>query len=41
MIIAGKKTNKQTSKKTTTPTTTTKTGKLNNRGFNNFLEVLP
>ena len=41
MIIAGKKkkTNKQTNKKTTT--TTTKTGKLNNRGFKNFLEVLP
>ena len=37
MIIAGKKqTNKQTNKKTTT-----KTGKLNNRGFKNFLEVLP
>ena len=34
-----KKTNKQTNKKTTT--TTTKTGKLNNRGFKNFLEVLP
>ena len=30
---------KQTNKKTTT--TTTKTGKLNNRGFKNFLEVLP
>ena len=37
MIIAGKKKkNKQTNKKTTT-----KTGKLNNRGFKNFLEVLP
>ena len=32
------KTNKQTNKKTTTKK---KTGKLNNRGFKNFLEVLP
>ena len=35
MIISGKK---QTNKKTTTKK---KTGKLNNRGFKNFLEVLP
>ena len=36
-----KKTNKQTKKKTTTATKKKKTGKLNNRGFKNFLEVLP
>ena len=37
MIIAGKKqTNKQTKKQQQK-----KTGKLNNRGFKNFLEVLP
>ena len=33
-----KQTNK---KKTTTATKKKKTGKLNNRGFKNFLEVLP
>ena len=38
MIIAGKKqTNKQTKKQQQQK----KTGKLNNRGFKNFLEVLP
>ena len=37
MIIAGgKKTNKQTNKQKNKK----KTGKLNNRGFKNFLEVL-
>ena len=37
MIIAGKKkTNKQKQKQKNK-----KTGKLNNRGFKNFLEVLP
>ena len=41
MIIAGKKKKNKQTNKTTTTTTTTKTGKLNNRGFKNFLEVLP
>ena len=41
MIIAGKKkqTNKQ--KKNNNSDKKKKTGKLNNRGFKNFLEVLP
>ena len=41
MIIAGgKKTNKQTNKQKNKKKTKKKTGKLNNRGFKNFLEVL-
>ena len=41
MIIARKKqTNKQTNKQKNN-NNNNKTGKLNNRGFKNFLEVLP
>ena len=43
MIIAGRKkqTNKPTKKNNNNNNNDRKTGKLNNRGFKNFLEMLP